>query len=973
MVNVGPLSRSCWRGSPLTNSADTAAQAAARRGPPRPLAGRTALLAALESRIAAGGSGVLTGPSGIGKTAVLEHVGAAAAGRGELVLRASGAETERWLPYAGLADLLGQVPVDHLAGLPEPQRSALYGVLLRDRQTTDAAGQGQSVCRLAWRGLLGRCATDRPVLLLVDDAQWLDGPTVDTLRYAARRLTGRGVRAVTAGRWPEGLAAGDGGSATWTPTPSSVVTPLPPLAPDELAELFESHGLPARIANTLHADSGGNPYLALALGGAFTDRIPRHWRPAPLPQRVHTMISERLGTLPARTRETLLTAALATRPTVGLLLRAGRAEAEHDLRLAAAAGLLVSEGGAVRFTPPAVGTVLSEYAESAHRAEVHTALAAVVPDAAGRVRHRALAAAGPDAELARSLVTAAEAASRQGSHRMAAELYLLAADRSPGEPSDDRLEWLVAAAEAGASAGLPALVHRAADAVLAADASREHRTRVRIALLDLSGQGLSEMDEVFAAALVDAEGDPALMARLRLRMSWAALLDGQPERCEREADGAAGHAHRAGDTATEAMALAGKAMVSMVRGRPDHRTVLDRAMRLPEPPLNGWLHASPRFTAARFAVFEDRLLQAREDLLRMLALVERGSGEEVVHVLRSLAEVSARMGRCRDALDFADRAVRITEEASLSPGPAWWDAAVAELAGGSVERAAAYAERGLRASEQEQDAIYGGRHLHVLGQARIRGGDVRGGVGTLLRLQALERGQGICSPLALRWHGDLAAGLAALGETDRAEEVLRSARAAVGSRARGAGVTGQLDRAEAAVRSARGDPDTALELLRAATRRFEDLGQPLERGHCLLERARIERRRRRHASARAAVDEALELFTRCGARPWIEQAGRGLAQFDAGGGPAAGGDSGDERGTATRRVLTGNQERIAALVGEGATNQEVAARMFLSVKTIEASLTRIYRKLGIRSRTELSSWLRSGAGTAVSARVSPVE
>jgi DNA-binding CsgD family transcriptional regulator/tetratricopeptide (TPR) repeat protein len=985
MVTVSALSRSCWRGSPLNENTENAENT--DHGPPRSPVGRTALLAALESRVADGGSVVLTGPGGIGKTTVLEALGAAAAARGELVLRASGAPAERRLPYAGLADLLGQIPVEQLAGLPEPQRIALHGVLLRDLSATEATesaeGPGPAGCRPAWRNLLGRCAVKRPVLVVVDDAQWLDAATVDALRYAGRRLTGHGVRAVTAGRWPDGVVAGDGGSAPWSPTPGAVVTHLPPLAPDELAELFEQYGLPARIANTLHADSGGNPYLALALGGAFADRIPRHWRPAPLPQRVHALIGERLAALPARTRETLLTAAFATRPTVDLLRRAGRPEAEHDLRLAAAAGLLVADGATVRFTPPAVGTVLAEHADSAHRAEVHTALAAVAPDAAGRVRHPALAASRPDPALVRSLVATAGAATRQGSHRMAAELYLLAADRSPsgdaapsgeGTPSHDaaagdaRLEWLASAAEAGAAAALPALVHRAADAVLAAEAPRALRTRVRIALLDLSGQGLSEMDEVFAAALLDAEGDPALTAPLRLRLSWSALVGGQPERAGREADSAAEQARAAGDTVTEAMALAAKATVSMLTGRSDHRAVLDRALRLPEPPPGGRLHASPRFLAARFAVFDDRLPEARDELLRMLAEVRRGTGEEVVHVLRGLAEVSVRTGRCRDALDYADRAARITEEASLSPGPAWWDAAVAELAGGSVERAVAYARRGLRASAQERDALYGGRHLHVLAQARIRSGDVRGGVKTLLRVQALERAQGVCAPLALRWHGDLASALAASGDADRAEEVIRSARAAVGSRAAGAGVTGQLDRAEAAVRAARGDADTAVELLRGAARRFEELGQPLEVGHCLLEQARVERRRRRQASARAAVHAAWELFTECDARPWVEQAGRTLNRLDSGGARGGGAGRGVEAGRAAsvpgrQRVLTDNEQRIAVLVGEGATNQEVAARMYLSVKTIEASLTRIYRKLGVRSRTQLSSWLRSGAGT----------
>ncbi|MZE75607.1 AAA family ATPase, partial [Streptomyces sp. SID5475] len=143
----------------------------------------------MESRIAAGGSVVLTGPSGIGKTALLEAAGAAAAARGELVLRAAGAETERWIPYAALAELLSQVPAAWLDALPGPQRAAMDGVLLRDRPAV-TAGRAQFACRLAWQTLLTRCAEAGPVLLLLDDAEWLDTASADTLAYAARRLTG---------------------------------------------------------------------------------------------------------------------------------------------------------------------------------------------------------------------------------------------------------------------------------------------------------------------------------------------------------------------------------------------------------------------------------------------------------------------------------------------------------------------------------------------------------------------------------------------------------------------------------------------------------------------------------------------------------------------------------------------------------------------------------------------------------------
>ncbi|MFR9675267.1 AAA family ATPase [Streptomyces sp. TR06-5] len=933
--------------------------------------GRTRLLAALESLVGAGTGAVLTGPQGIGRSTLLDSLGTAALERGELVLSTAGTEAERGTPYAGLVGLLGRVPVERLAGLPAPQRNALYALLSGSGSSAGPAADRQPpVYRHALHRLLDRCAAERPVLLLVDDAQWLDGATVDVLRHALRRTAGPRVRAVTAGRWPTHPAAPADSPGPWKPAPSAAVLPVPPLAADETAELLARHGLPARIANTLHAESGGNPSLALALAEAFADRVPRHGRPAPLPQQVHTLIGERLGALPERTRRTLLTAALAARPTVDLLVRAGHAGAAQDVRIAATTGLVSPDRGTVRFTPPAVAAVLAESTEPGRCAAVHATLADTSPDAAERARHRALAAPGPDAALARSLAEQAAAATRRGAHRAAAELYLLAADTSPGEPAPAdapahrtssrragrRTALLVAAAESGAAAGMPALVHRAVDAVLGSDAPDAARVRARIALLDLSGQGLSEMDEVFAAARLEAGDDPALTAPLLLRRSWAALVRGEPERSAREAESAAALARSAGDGATEAMAWTGGAVAALVAGRHEHRDLLERAGKTAAAPP-GLLHASPRFVAARFALFEDRLGEARQELLGMLALVDQGSGEETVHVLRALAEVSARTGRCRDALDYADRAVRLTEEASLSPGPAWWSAAVAELAGGSIARAAVYAERGLRASEEERDVLHGIRNLHVLGQARMRDGDLRGGVEALRRVRAGERERGLRAPQVVRWDGDLVAGLTALGETEHAAVVLREARGTEGSCAAGPGVAAQLDRAEALLRAACGDPAGALELLRDAELRFGELGQPLEVGHCLLERARVERRRRRHAAARGAVNRARTLFERCGARPWVEQSGRSLSVTGPGGAlPSrrSGGGGGAES-------LTGNEARIASLVGEGATNREVATRMFLSVKTIEASLTRIYRKLGVRSRTQLGTRLRSGA------------
>jgi DNA-binding CsgD family transcriptional regulator len=952
--------------------------------PPSPrLVGRADLLASVEVQLDAGGSVVLTGSSGIGKTAIVDALGAAAARRGERVLRVAGAETERWISFAGLADLLSQMPEEFVADLPEPQRAAVNSVLLRGR-SSGAGSRVRLARRLAWHALLERCAGASPVLILIDDAQWLDAASADVIAFAARRTTGRRIRAVVAERWPDRddefkiehgpddddtdvgadlesshwrVTLPRGGrphrAASLAPPPVTEIV-VPPLEPADLAELLDLYALPARAAGKLHADSGGNPYLALALGGAFADRTSAVWRPAPLPQRIHALLQDRVGALPVEVRETLLVAALATRPTVELLLRAGRAEADHDIRLAAAAGLLVTDGSVVRFTPPAVATVVAESATASHRSGVHTGLSIVVTDAVERARHRALAAADPDAEVARSIVTAAENARRRGARGLAAELYLLGAERTPPELDAERIEWLVAAAELGAAASRPEIVNRAAEAVIEADSLPAHRVRVRIALIDLSGQALAEMDETFAAAMADADGDPALMAPLYFRLAWQAMIEGHPMRGEAEADKAVCLAHSVGDTTTEAMSLAIKAQVARVLGRRDYLTALDEALALPQPELDGWLHLTPRYQAARFALFDDRLEEARADLFRMLALVERGEGEELVGVLRSLSEVSASSGRCRDALDFAGRAIRVAQEAGLSPGPVWYVGAVAELAGGTLARASAYAERGCRASEQEQDSIHLGRNLHALGQVLLRSGDARSGVDTLRRIRAQEQAQGIADPTMVRWHADLASGLVAIGELDEAEQTILSAREAIENRTHHSGVTARLDRAEALLHAERGEAEIVTNLLNNAVRIFDQLGQPIERGHTLLVLSQVERRRRRYAAARAAATEALAALTRVGATPWIEQAVRTLAWVD---GTSLDAPAVTREPSGALASLTATEARIATMVREGASNREIATRMFLSVKTVEATLTRIYRKLGVRSRTQLSSRL----------------
>ncbi|MCO8271353.1 LuxR family transcriptional regulator [Actinoplanes sp. TRM 88003] len=1032
--------------------------------------GRGEILATIESRLATGGGVALYGPAGIGKTVLLEAVATAAEARGELVVWLRPVRSEKLIAYAGIADLIAQLPqptppqtalpqatppetalsqAAPQAALSRPQRSALAAL----RQgMAPRAGAASRARRLVLPQLLAQSARLRPVLLVLDDCQWLDAESADLIAFAMRRRPGPGVRVVAAERRPGpgirvgaverrpgpevrvgaaegrsgnevgvrtaghrsgpevrvgaaerrsgpevrvgvaghrsgpevrvaaaergsgrevGVAATERGSgpevragaaehranpdlrviaAQRHPSPitrrrairlcpaPAVELEVPPLAADDLTALLEARGLPCRVASRMHEVSAGNPFLALSLGAALPPGPA--WRPSPLPEPARELLLGRLTGLP---RPTLLLAALAARPTVALLLRAGREDAVRDLRLAAEAGAVTVDGEQIRFTPPLLATVIAEDASAVERAEAHAALAAGAVDDIEALRHQALRSSVPDAAVARALATAAQRCAARGAGRTAAELFLLAADRCPHTCTAHRLDWLVAAARSGLSAGLPALAGRAAEAVLAADAPAAHRVQARLVLIDLAGQGLAEMGEMVAVALEEAGDDSALSAPVRLRMTWAFLLTGDPDRAGDEAARTALAARRAGDPATEAMALSVLAQIQRLCGDPGWSDTLTEALVLPAAPAPDWLHYGPRYVAARFAMMDDRLDEARAALLSLLAVAGPDRvGEARVCVLRSLSEVATRAGRCREALDYAHQAVRAAQRAGLSPGPTCYTAAIAELAGGSLAAAAGFAGRGVRASEQEGDTLYLRRNLHALGQAELRAGRTRDGVTALRRLRDLEAGSGGGDPMIVRWHGDLAGGLAALGEQAEAAATLAAARAAA-DRLGGQGLHGYLDRAAAVVLSESGHADSAVQLSAAAAQHFARLHQPIEQAHALLVQGSAERRRRRYAAARLAIGAALAIFLAADAKPWAEQTERALA------GASAAGTTPLDLG------LTSTELRIAALVRDGASNREIAVRLYLSVKTVEATLTRIYRKLGVRSRTQLSS------------------
>ncbi|WP_329192849.1 MULTISPECIES: helix-turn-helix transcriptional regulator [unclassified Streptomyces] len=909
--------------------------------------GHGELIAAVDRALTTHGRAILTGPAGAGKTEVVRAVAAAAEARRETVLHLAPEAADQSIPEASAAALLASVPGAALERLAGPQRTAI--ALLRRETDTPGAGRDHVALRLAVVEVLRTLAARNPVLLVIDNAQWLDAESTGLLRFALR-LTPPRVRVLVA-------ECVQGGAPVAGPLcgPATPAVRVPPLGADEVAELLVRHGLPARLAGRIHQASGGNPRLALALGHSLTeaagtrDGAPgaHHADTLPVSGQAREVARRLLAEAPARARRTLLLAALASRPTTALLRRAGSPDAEAELAEAERAALVtVGEDGAVRFTAGALPTALAADAGWPERAAGHAALAAAVDDPVQAVRHRALAVDTPDARLAAEITEAAAACRRRGQRALAAELGLLAAERTPCDRPEEELARLVTAAEDAGWAGRADLARRATRAVLARDASPADRVRARLAVIDAAGQALADLDETFAYAIDDAAGDPALLAAVRLRVAWKHnLSDGDPVRSRDAAAEAGALAALGGDQVAEAMALTVRARMGRILGDPDAEDILAEALALPAPEVPLGMRNAPQYLAVRHALFDDRLEEAHRQLLALLPAVQRtGSSEDVFEVLRSLTEVELRRGRCAAGAAHARRALELTIEAGLSPGPAWYVAATAEATGGSFARAAGYARRGIQASEEEHDQVFLSRSLYALGLVELATGDAAKAVATLRRVAGLEEAQQVVDPSILRWHGDLAEALVAADAPGEAAELLDSVRTVARALGR-TGVLAALDRAQGLCLSAQGDAEAAVALLEATALRFEELGLPLERGRTLLALARVERRRRRRAPARTALREAAEVFDRAGAKPWLDLARESAPEAAA-----------LHPGVA---ALTEAETRLALLVSQGASNQEAAAKLFLSVKTVESRLTRIYQKLDVRSRAQLATALRT--------------
>ncbi|MET7479756.1 AAA family ATPase [Streptomyces sp. NPDC005648] len=911
---------------------------------PDQVIGREELFGAAREQLARGGSVLLHGPAGIGKSTVLRALASEYGTADHTVLRCSATESESHLPFLALADLLGLVLDEVSDLLPTAQRTALESALTGRGEST--LQQDGLALRLAVLSTLRALAAKGPVLVVADDLQWLDSASAELLGFAARRLGDTPVQLLCAVR-TEGQEYDRHLRAS---PPDTLAVRLGALSRAQVSALLDDRGytgLPRSTVRDIHRTSAGNPLFALELGRALAEMPapPRPGEPLPVPTSLRALVLNRLEALSDEARRTLLVASAGARPTLALLHAAGRENAEAETARAAELGLLATdpEGPAVRFAHPLISAALYAEAPAQERRAAHAALSTAASDPIERARHLALATTGTDPETAARLSEAAAVARDRGAPSAAASLGLLAALHTPadGDPGPD--ERRLQATEDAITAGEVDLARDIAREVLTRATDPGQRVRAWMVVIEAAGQALGEVDTVYPQVLADAGDDPRLLALVHYQLAWRGLVvEGDFAKGREEAAHAAELAAKAGDRRTELLALSFQAQTETLMGHPDSPTTILRALKEPQDPQVACHHNGAGMARYRWLIMSDELPEARSTVSGLLREVRRrGMVESEVHFVRLLAETELRTGHCGRALDLARESMRLARDSGIGEIASAVLLSLAEAAGGAPERALELSREAVELAERAGDQMYISRALTALGHAQLVAGDAEGAAGSLRRVRELENGFGITDPARGRWHGDLAEALVRTGELDEAQQVVDETRAHALRLGRES-MLAVLDRAEALVRAAHGEHDAALAQLTSAQDRLAKLGYGLEAARAAFAQAALHTGR----PGPASYDEAARLFRRCRALPWLRQVEAATAASRVEPNPPTPASEGLEG-------LASMERQVAALVMEGATNREIAARLFISVKTVEATLTRVYRKLGIRSRVDI--------------------
>jgi DNA-binding CsgD family transcriptional regulator len=915
-----------------------------------PIVARDAELASLNAFLASVEDGaaafVLEGEAGMGKTTLWEAGVSHAREAGLRVLDARPAESETALSFSTVGDLLDPVLDEALAPLPAAQRRALSRALVLEED--DGPMPDPRAIGVAVLNAVRSLADDVPVVVAVDDVQWLDAASTGALGYAARRLRSERIGILVARRAPSESAFLVDLQRSF-PAERLTTIGVTPFDVPSLHRVVREHldvALPRPLLAEVHEASGGNPFYALEIvrtlqrSGVSVEA----GQPLPVPDSLHDLVHGRLLALPPETRDFLLAAAAHAHPTMAITEAASGIRCDVGLPPARTAGVVELVGERICFAHPLLVAGAYETADPLRRRAVHARLAELLEDPEARAWQLAASTGQPDAAVADVLEDAARHARARGAPRPAALLLDRAFQLTPRGDSVAAQRRAVDAAylhyESGdsprAEAQLLQLIER-----LSAGPERG-RALMRLARVR-SYERQREAVDLFLQAIEEAEGDREILAvahegvsaclfRIRERLSEAV----------EHAELAAGLALEIGDEVLAAEALGSRLLPETLLGRETAAETAARALELQEAARDSRVLGQPRWVVGVYWWWTDALELARDANIEMLDRArELGDESSAPYILVLLGAIECTLGLLDSALE---RALEGRELATQSGQPTLvaYHLALESLVraqAGQVEEARAAA---LHAFELVPET--GGRPAELLaraalGQLELSLGDCVAAAERLAPSVEFVRREGFAEPAAIRFVVDQIEALIEGGREGDALELLDWYEANARRLERGSAIANCL-RCRGLLAGQEGSLDDAVAAFEEALAWHEKVDIALDRGRTLLALGVARRRAKRRREARETLEEALAVFERIGAALWAERARAELRRIS-GRAPAAG-------------ALTPAEERVAALVAEGRTNREVAAALFLSERTVEGHLSHVFGKLGVRSRRELA-------------------
>lgn len=882
---------------------------------------------------------VLQGEPGIGKTTLwLAGIGQARQ-RGFRVLSCRPSAAEAQLSYASLADLLADIDDDLLKFLPDPQRRAIDFVLLRgpaEQAVTDYRATGAALL-----SVLDRLADDTPVMLAIDDLQWMDSSTAQVVDFALRRLSSP-VAILGALRDP---GASDPELPLLRSDPDRVhriqVGPLTLGALHQMLRTRTGRSFARPTLTRIEQISGGNPFYALELARG-TRREGTADPSSPLPQTLAQLVRTRIDGIRPEVQPALLAAAALGEPTVELVqlaLDTGPAEAERLLEAAEDYGVIALDGHRVRFTHPLLATGVYTAASPALRRGMHRRLAGLTDDPEERARHIAQAATRLDAASATALDQGAARARARGAPAAAAELLELAI-RLGGNTPERRITLAQDHFDAGDPARARTILEETAVG-LPAGPKRAGALRV-LAVVRLHDDSYRESAGYLEQALAEAGPDLRLRVQILNQLLFVLVNLGRIPDALRLTGETMADAERLGDPDLLAKALAASVMIRFLSGQGLDETRLERALDLEDPDVPTPVMLRPTLISSLLLAWTGRLDEAREGLqaIRRRCL-DRGEESDLMFAAFHAVIVECWRGNLADAHliaeDTLERALQLGTEFPL---------AIALATQANVSAYAGQPDETRRAALEALAIFQRGSCLAVtvwpavtLGFLDVSLADYPAAAATLGPLASAAAAMGYGEPTAAPFAPDAVEALIGVGRLDEAATLLDQLESN-GRRLDRAWALALGARCRSLLLAAAGDLDAAAQMAEHALDEHRRLPMPFERARTQLVLGQIQRRRRQKRAAAVALQDAARVFGELGTPLWADRARAELERV-----------SGNSPAGSSR--LTPSERRVAELAAGGLTNREVAGALFISPKTVEANLARVYHKLGIHSRAEL--------------------